>query len=203
MNETNSLLGDRFKFTGRELNSGSDYYYRARTYNASQGRFGSLDTFRFLAGDSNLFRYVNNNANAATDPTGRFAVVDRAAVETALVGAARGAIGGLGCGVATSLVFDVAIPLLGRDEISFSGSVDNLLASGAKGFLGGLIGGGGNGAGKAFFGPSAVNQLTGFTLGRLTGLSSGISSELLAPGTTISRAAFSFACNALVAGRIS
>jgi len=43
LNETNSLLGDRFKFTGRELNSGSDYYYRARQYSASSGRFGSLD----------------------------------------------------------------------------------------------------------------------------------------------------------------
>ena len=75
LNETNSLLGDRFKFTGRELNSGNDYYFRTRTYNANQGRFGSSDRLGFSAGDANLMRYINNNPLFATDPTGEQAVV--------------------------------------------------------------------------------------------------------------------------------
>lgn len=76
LTETNSLLGDRFKFTGRELNSGSDYYYRARQYNASSGRFGSLDQIGFSAGDANLYRFVNNSPTFATDPTGNTTVVE-------------------------------------------------------------------------------------------------------------------------------
>lgn len=78
LTETNSLFGDRFKFTGRELNLGSDYYYRARTYNASQGRFGSLDPIRFGGRDPNLYRYVANSSLTATDPTGNLLLEDYA-----------------------------------------------------------------------------------------------------------------------------
>ena len=70
LSETNSLFGDRYKFTGRELNSGNDYYYRARTYNASQGRFGSLDPAGFAAETANVFSYVFNSPSNFTDPTG-------------------------------------------------------------------------------------------------------------------------------------
>ena len=68
--EINAQLGDRFKFTGRELNSGNDYYYRARTYNASQARFTSLDPIRFDSSDANLYRYVSNNSLVGVDPSG-------------------------------------------------------------------------------------------------------------------------------------
>ena len=68
--ETNAEFGDRFKFTGRELNSGNDYFYRARTYNASQGRFTSLDPIGFIAGESNLLAYVFNSPGMFTDPGG-------------------------------------------------------------------------------------------------------------------------------------
>ena len=73
--ETNSLFGDRYKFTGRELNSGSDYYYRARTYNARSGRFGALDSIRFRGGTANLYSYTLNSPASFTDPTGNFSVV--------------------------------------------------------------------------------------------------------------------------------
>ena len=71
LSETNSLFGDRYKFVGRELNSESDYYFRAREYNSGSGRFGSLDPAGFFAGDSNLYRYVENSTLNFNDPTGK------------------------------------------------------------------------------------------------------------------------------------
>jgi RHS repeat-associated protein len=63
--------GDRFKFTGREWDSEITlYYYRARYYSATIGRFISQDPLGFKAGDSNTFRYVGNNPTFQGDPTG-------------------------------------------------------------------------------------------------------------------------------------
>jgi RHS repeat-associated protein len=96
LNETNSIFGDRFKFTGRELSSGSDYYYRARTYNASQGRFSSLDGLRFNAGDGNLYRYVINSALNYSDPSGNSVVVEWLIANAPRL-AITGSAGYLGC----------------------------------------------------------------------------------------------------------
>ena len=74
LNETDSLFGDRFKFTGRELNSGNDYFYRSRTYNARNGRFLLLDSIRFSGLDTNLYRYAGNSATNANDPLGTLSV---------------------------------------------------------------------------------------------------------------------------------
>ena len=95
--ETNSLLGDRYKFTGRELNSGNDYYYRARTYNASQGRFGSLDQIRFEGRDANLFAYSLNSPINFSDPTGNLTAAESAVILGSATGAAVTIAGGLGC----------------------------------------------------------------------------------------------------------
>ena len=71
LSESNSLLGDRYRFTGRELNESlSNYYYRARIYDPALGRFTSLDPIEFEAGDSNLYRYVFNSPQNGTDPSG-------------------------------------------------------------------------------------------------------------------------------------
>jgi RHS repeat-associated protein len=71
LSETNSTLGDRFKYTGRELDSTTGlYYYRARWYDTHTGRFASEDPIGFSAGDSNLRRYVGNAVTGATDPSG-------------------------------------------------------------------------------------------------------------------------------------
>jgi RHS repeat-associated protein len=61
----------RFGYTGREQDSetGLDYY-RARYYDASNGRFISEDPIGFEGGDSNLTRYVGNNAVNGIDPSG-------------------------------------------------------------------------------------------------------------------------------------
>ncbi|WP_165235876.1 RHS repeat protein, partial [Aquisphaera insulae] len=63
--------GDRFKYTGRELYPGlAIYAYRARYYDASVGRFTSLDPLQFATGDQNLYRYVSNNPTNSIDPSG-------------------------------------------------------------------------------------------------------------------------------------
>jgi RHS repeat-associated protein len=71
-NETSPSNGDRYKFTGREYDSELHNlaYYRARYYRFDVGLWQSEDPIRFGAGDSNLYRYVSNNATNATDPTG-------------------------------------------------------------------------------------------------------------------------------------
>src|SRR5204863_5417406 len=75
-NETNSAYGGRYKFTGRELDVETGLQYnRARYYDATTGRWISQDPLGFDAGDSNLYRYVNNR------PTGGRIRVDWTALK--------------------------------------------------------------------------------------------------------------------------
>jgi len=75
--ESQPATGDRFKYTGRELDSVSDlYFYRARYYAPHLGRFLSQDPSGFEAGDGNLYRYVGNAPLTHTDPRGFAAVVE-------------------------------------------------------------------------------------------------------------------------------
>jgi RHS repeat-associated protein len=71
-NRSGSTTADfRYGYTGRELDGETGlYYYRARYYDPSVGRFISEDPAGFGAGDTNLYRYVGNNSTNATDPTG-------------------------------------------------------------------------------------------------------------------------------------
>ena len=59
----------RFKYTGREDDGLGLYYYRARYYNPSQGRFISEDPIE-LAGGVNLYAYVGGNPISFVDPMG-------------------------------------------------------------------------------------------------------------------------------------
>ena len=62
----------RFKYTGREFDEETGlYYYRARYYDPSNGRFISEDPIGFGGGDVNLYRYVFNSPPNYTDPSGR------------------------------------------------------------------------------------------------------------------------------------
>jgi RHS repeat-associated protein len=72
-NRTGSTTADfRFGYTGRELDTETGlYYYRARYYDPAVGRFVSEDPIGFSAGDTNLYRYVGNNATNYTDPSGK------------------------------------------------------------------------------------------------------------------------------------
>ena len=46
------------------------YYYRARYYDPTQGRFISQDPIEFLAGDVNFYRYVGGDPVNWVDPDG-------------------------------------------------------------------------------------------------------------------------------------
>gem|GEM_PF-6710263 len=70
--ESNPAAGDRFRFTGREFDAATgQYYYRARYYDGTIGRFTSEDPLGLAACDVNLYRYVSNRPTAASDPSGR------------------------------------------------------------------------------------------------------------------------------------
>ena len=65
-----SAVGNRFLFTGRELDTETGlYYYRARYYDAKLGRFLSRDPVGYTAG-LNLYAYVDNNPLSFVDPLG-------------------------------------------------------------------------------------------------------------------------------------
>jgi RHS repeat-associated protein len=69
--ETHPTSGDRFKYTSREWDSEiGQYFYRARYYGPTIGRFINEDPIGFKGGDSNLFRYVKNSPVNVFDPRG-------------------------------------------------------------------------------------------------------------------------------------
>ena len=64
-------LTDRYGYTGREWDAGIGlYFYRARPYDPTTGRFYAEDEMGFDAGDVNLYRYVGNQATTGRDPSG-------------------------------------------------------------------------------------------------------------------------------------
>jgi RHS repeat-associated protein len=70
--ESNAGNGDRYKYTGREWDDAVKLQYnRARYYDPKVGRWTSQDPAGFDAGDSNLYRYVNDGPTDATDPSGK------------------------------------------------------------------------------------------------------------------------------------
>jgi len=69
----------RFLFAGREFSpSLGEYYYRARSYDPTTGRFQSGDPMRFRAGDANLYRFVRNAPTNYVDPTGKATLIEYA-----------------------------------------------------------------------------------------------------------------------------
>ncbi|MBI5196646.1 MAG: DUF2778 domain-containing protein [Nitrospirae bacterium] len=62
-----------YTFTGREYDAETGmYYYRARYYDATIGRFISEDPVGFAGGDVNLYAYVGNNPVNFVDPFGLY-----------------------------------------------------------------------------------------------------------------------------------
>ncbi len=60
-----------FGYTGREHTAQEDRYdYRMRSYDAASTRFLQTDPLGLRAGDTNLYRYVGNNAVGYIDPLG-------------------------------------------------------------------------------------------------------------------------------------
>jgi RHS repeat-associated protein len=71
LSETAPSSGDRFKYTSREWDSEiGQYFYRARYYSPTDGRFESEDPTGFGGGDTDLYRYVINRPTYRTDPSG-------------------------------------------------------------------------------------------------------------------------------------
>jgi RHS repeat-associated protein len=59
-----------FQFTGREEDSTGLYYYRARYYDPSRGRFVSEDPLLFRGDSTNVYVYVRNSPLNGADPLG-------------------------------------------------------------------------------------------------------------------------------------
>jgi RHS repeat-associated protein len=71
--ETAAASANPFRYTGREYEADDLYYYRARYYDPTAGRFFSEDPIGFAAGDTNLYRYVGGNPVNFVDPSGNIA----------------------------------------------------------------------------------------------------------------------------------
>jgi len=68
--ESSGTVDQPYTHTGREFDSESGlYYYRARTYDSSTGRFLQEDPIE-LAGGINFYRYSYNNPTNWSDPLG-------------------------------------------------------------------------------------------------------------------------------------
>lgn len=71
-NVTSGTLTSRFSYTGQEYDPDTGlYYYNARWYNPSVGRFISKDPIGFAGGDTNQYAYVGNGATNYGDPGGK------------------------------------------------------------------------------------------------------------------------------------
>jgi len=66
-----------FRFTGREYDAETDfYYYRARYYSPDMRRFISEDPLRFAGSNVNFYAYVGSNPVNVKDPFGLFIAED-------------------------------------------------------------------------------------------------------------------------------
>ncbi|MCX5720537.1 MAG: RHS repeat-associated core domain-containing protein, partial [Nitrospirae bacterium] len=73
----NPAIDVPYKYTGKELDSTGLYYYEARYYDPTLGRFISADTIVPNPRDPqslNRYSYVENNPLRYTDPTGHFSI---------------------------------------------------------------------------------------------------------------------------------
>src|SRR5206468_1999508 len=69
--ETQPANGDRYKWTGRELDAETGFQFnRARFLDLHSGRWTSTDPLGYRAGDGNLYRYVFNTVTSYLDPLG-------------------------------------------------------------------------------------------------------------------------------------
>ena len=74
--EQNPTFDQPYNFTAREFDPETElYFYRARAYNPSTGRFLQEDPLGLFGGNANLYPYVTNNPQKFIDPEGLSQVV--------------------------------------------------------------------------------------------------------------------------------
>lgn len=78
-----------YRYTGREYDTDDLYYYRARYYDPTIGRFITPDPIGFLSGDTNFYRYVGNDPVNFTDPSGLIANMAGALAQLASINRGR------------------------------------------------------------------------------------------------------------------
>ena len=72
VSQTNANQSTRYLYTGRELETETGlYYYRARFYDSTLGKFIQRDPMGFIDG-TNYYEYVGSNSISFNDPTGLF-----------------------------------------------------------------------------------------------------------------------------------
>ena len=106
LSESSPQVGDRYKYTAREWdNQLGLYYYRARMYSPTTGRFTSEDPISFGGGQVNLNAYVGSNPTAYIDPSGLSAFAEYAfgknfgeQIQRSATGASVGLALGYACG---------------------------------------------------------------------------------------------------------
>lgn len=88
---TGASSTNALQYTGRENDGSGTYYYRARYYNATLGRFISEDPVGFLGGQANLYAYVGDDPIDFTDPYGLFGWEDLPTIPQPIVDFVSGA----------------------------------------------------------------------------------------------------------------
>ena len=121
-----------FGFTGREwdLESGL-YYYRARYYDPTVGRFLSRDPIGIEAGDFTLYSYVRNNPHNFRDPYGLF-VLGTYAAQTCVSSALGSVTGGFFGALAATLLNEVDVALSGVSVLSTAILLQEALAAASE-----------------------------------------------------------------------
>ncbi len=180
--QSGSSTTNSFAYTGRELDAGNLYFYRARYYNPALQRFISEDPIG-LNGGTNFYVYGRNNPVSLKDPFGLW---------TGQIGLN---FGGTGFGLAGSGFVGIAFDSKGNiggyfgfgggggAGLGFSGGVQGA-GSNAQNisdlsgpFINGSFGGGDGvaGTGDFFNGPSDDGNVTG--VGATLGIGGGASSS--------------------------
>ena len=106
-------LANPFRYTGREYDTETNlYFYRARYYDPSAGRFLAEDPIGFDGDNSNLYVYVKNGPTRHVDPTGRSATV--------VLGEAGCFLGPEGClgGAVIGALVDLTIAVAGSAAVA-------------------------------------------------------------------------------------
>jgi len=114
-------------FTGREFDQETGlYYYRARYYEPSLGKFLSSDPLGFDAGDYNLSRYVMNDPLGYVDPTGMVVLVDYGKLQEKISAAGAECAKAIGITLATDKFIEIGIYLfLGNSAVYVGQTLDN------------------------------------------------------------------------------